>query len=69
MLIINYLIDKKIPMESTFPKVEEYYKRCYNIDVTYELFSNIIKMIIDDYNNYYLNDEYYYGGYWYDEKF
>lgn len=65
--IIEYLMDKKIPVESIFEKVEKHYKR-YNIDVTYELFCNIIIMIIDDYNNYYLNDDYYYGGYWYDSN-
>jgi hypothetical protein len=66
--IIDYLINKKIPMESTFEKVEKHYKSCHNFNVTYELFCNIIKMIIDDYNDYYLNDEYYYGGYWYDDE-
>jgi hypothetical protein len=66
--IINYLTDKKIPMKSLFEKIETHYKQSYNIDINYQLFCNIIEMIIDDYNDYYLNDEYYYDGYWYDGK-
>jgi hypothetical protein len=65
--IIDYLINKKIPLETTFEKIEKQYNSYQNI-VTYKLFYNIIKMIIDDYNDYYLNDDYYYGGYWYDEE-
>jgi hypothetical protein len=66
--IIDYLTDKKIHMKSLFEKIEKHYKQSYNIDIKYQLFCNIIEMIIDDYNDYYLNDDYYYDGYWYDGK-
>jgi len=57
----------EVHMDNVFTEVEQYFKR-WNIIISYELFYSILGAIINDYNNYYLNDEYYYGGYWYDEE-
>lgn len=60
--IIKLLSYKKFSIDNAF---DELCKSYSTLDKKY--FDFIIKTMIDDYNNYYLNDEYYYGGYWYDE--
>ena len=61
--IIDYLANEKTPIECIFSKIEKHYNSSL---ITYELFCNVIKIIIEYYNTYYLNDDYYYGGYWHD---
>jgi hypothetical protein len=69
--IIFLLNNKNIKMNHLFQELlqeipyEIYnkYKKCINENYV----DFIINIIIDDYNNYYLVDEYYYDGYWLDE--
>jgi len=69
--IIHLLNNKNIKMNHLFQELlqeipyETYnkYKKCINENYV----DFIINIIIDDYNNYYLVDEYYYDGYWLDE--
>jgi len=66
--IIALLNNKNVKMDNLFQELlqenpSETYKKYIN--ETYIDF--IINIIIDDYNNYYLVDEYYNDGYWFDE--
>lgn len=64
---VELLKDSNMNIENVFENLVQEYKK-WNNHVSYEYFNFIIEMIIDDYNEFYLNDEYYYGGYWYDER-
>ena len=52
-------------MDMVYGELNVFYSKNNKI-ISYEYFEMIIKMIIDDYNECYLNDEFYYNGYWYD---
>jgi hypothetical protein len=63
---LYYLNDKGLKMEIVIEKVIEYFNK-YNITLSNNDVSGILNSIIDDYNDFYLNDNYYYG-YWDDGK-
>ena len=66
LMIIEFLDNKKnIDMDMVYGELNVFYSKNNKI-ISYEYFEMIIKMIIDDYNECYLNDEFYYNGYWYD---
>jgi hypothetical protein len=60
---LDYLNDKGLKMEMVIEKVIEYFNK-YNITLSYDHIYGILNSIIHDYNNFYLNDDYYYNGYW-----
>lgn len=69
--IIALLNNKNIKMNDLFQELlqeipSETYKKYVN-DVNENYVDFIINIIIDDYNNYYLVDEYYNDVYWFDE--
>ena len=70
---IEMLNDKSTKMEMIFDKLVVYFEKysyttCYEY-LSYEYYDVILNIIINDYNNYYLNDKYYYNGEgWYDEE-
>ena len=61
---INLLSNKKMSIDNVFVELCKSYS---TVDKKY-VETTILNIIIDDYNNYYLDDKYYYGGYWYDEN-
>jgi hypothetical protein len=66
--IIALLNDKNIKMNDLFQELlQEIPSETYKKYVNENYVDFIINIIIDDYNNYYLVDEYYYDGYWFDE--
>jgi hypothetical protein len=54
-------------MDMVIEKVIEYFNK-YNITLLNDDVSGILNSIINDYNHFYLNDNYYYNGYWDDGK-
>ena len=50
------------PPETTLEQITTVLKKIYKVDDS--LIERVINETIDDYNNYYLNDSYYYNGYW-----
>jgi hypothetical protein len=65
--IIALLNDKNIKMNDLFQELLQEIPSTYKQYVNENYIDFIINIIIDDYNNYYLVDEYYYDGYWFDE--
>jgi hypothetical protein len=65
--IIALLNDKNIKMNDLFQELLKEIPSTYKQYVNENYIDFIINIIIDDYNNYYLVDEYYYDGYWFDE--
>jgi hypothetical protein len=60
---VRLLNQENINMDNIFNELQKYYKKL-NIDVSYEYYKFILSIIIENYNDYYLNDTYYYNGYW-----
>lgn len=66
--IIALLNNKNIKMNDLFQELlQEIPSETYKKYVNKNYVDFIINIIIDDYNNYYLVDEYYNDGYWFDE--
>lgn len=66
--IIALLNNKNIKMNDLFQELlQEIPSETYKKYVNENYLDFIINIIIDDYNNYYLVDEYYNDGYWFDE--
>ena len=66
--IIALLNNKNIKMNDLFQELlQEIPSETYKKYVNENYVDFIINIIIDDYNNYYLVDEYYNDGYWFDE--
>jgi len=65
--IIELLSNKNYTMEEISNYILSYYDYCL-IDPP-RWFEYFINTIINNYNNYYLNDKYYYDGYWYRDEF
>jgi hypothetical protein len=66
LMIIEFLDNgKNTDMDMVYGELNVFYYKNNKI-ISFEYFEMIIKMIIDDYNECYLNDEFYYNGYWYD---
>ena len=66
LTVIKFLNNEKNnDIGMVYNELNVFYSR-YNQIIDNRFFEMIINMIINDYNNYYLNDEFYYCGYWYD---
>ena len=66
---LTVLRDKYLTMDMVFDEMMEYIKLYYsNPDsISQDYYNKIIDMIMEDYNTYYLDDKFYYNGYWEDE--
>ena len=68
--ILRYLKDPEKDMNCIYSdiikKFQKYFDECRSSDD--KVILCYLMKIIDDYNNFYLNDEFYYGGRWYDEE-
>ena len=58
--ILNILNNKEIKSNMVFEEI----KKMYNIDESY--YDMLLDILINDYNKYYLDDNFYYNGEWYD---
>jgi len=70
LTIINILNDTTIKMENVFDNLLTHITT-WNINIdfyNYDWFNSMLDIIINDYNEFYLNDYYYYDGYWHDEN-
>ena len=60
---LDYLNEEDLKMDLVIEKVIAYFNK-YNINLSSDHVSGILDSIINDYNKFYLNDNYYYNGYW-----
>lgn len=65
--LIDILSDKSIKMENVFDSLFLEYKK-WGIMINTEWYDGMLDNIINDYNDFYLNDNYYYHGYWYNNE-
>jgi hypothetical protein len=60
---LGLLKNKQIAMDDVFAEIGKIYNK---LDAEY--FEFILDKIVHDYNDFFLNDEFYYNGYWHDEE-
>ena len=66
LTLINILNDTSVQIENVYKNLIHHIMK-HNIHFeycNYELYDDMLNMIINDYNEFYLNDYYYYHGYW-----
>jgi hypothetical protein len=61
--ILGLLKNKQIAMDAVFLEMRGFYK---NLDAEY--FDFILDKIVHDHNDFFMNDDYYYDGYWQNEE-
>jgi hypothetical protein len=60
---LGLLKNKKLAMDDVFIEIGKIYNK---LDAEY--FEFILDKIVHDYNDFFMNDEFYYDGYWHDEE-
>jgi hypothetical protein len=60
---LEILKNKQIAMDNVFVEISKIYNK---LDAEY--FDFILDKIVHDHNDFFMNDEFYYDGYWHDEE-